>query len=330
MNIFSATAIAFTSASAAAYAVSKFIGQLKHSDRLKEAVLNWVTQPKDPISSLFDHYVIIRRRLYGDSVFAWRRSRFIISIFCLIWLAELALVLTDPHSEGRLLIDWMRYYPHVQWFIVSNFPIASVVLLALSFGLAHLSFFLFDQITLKSKDFGNRLYLYLLLLLASYAVVYVFVAMFSAVLAFAPALGELGITDIGWFAKYVVSAPIRVPSHMASLIASEISPVVAPNGKGDFGDAILTIGSRIINRATLVGVYGTCALCLSAMLVASFLNVLYATALALVRLDYFLRVKFKWNTTELYKNPIEYLSFIAGTLTFLIAFASTFVPLLYH
>jgi hypothetical protein len=64
------------------------------------------------------------------------------------------------------------------------------------------------------------------------------------------------------------------------------------------------------------------------MLAASVLNLVFAAALGLTRLDFFIRDALKWNTKDLYENPVAYLSVIAGAATFLVIFTASFATLL--
>jgi hypothetical protein len=292
MNVFVAAAVAFTSAAAASLSILKVIGQLQHSDRLKTAVLSWVTSPGDPRSTLFEQYILIRRNLFGEELFSRQRSNMILAIFCLIWLSEAILALFEPAQTSSAFLKMMMLYPSYHWMFVTEHPVASIFLLAISFILAHASFFVFDLVTLRSQNFGNRLDVYLLLMAASYLLVYLLVAEFAVLVVDTIFIlyFKNPIENVNFLLNQIAHAPVVFASDLASAL-KDINHPEDDSGALFFG----------LN----LGIFGTSFLCVIAMLAASVLNLVFAAALGLTRLDFFIRDALKWNTKDLYENPVR-------------------------
>jgi hypothetical protein len=168
------------------------------------------------------------------------------------------------------------------------------LLISISFALTHISFWIFDKVTLRTIAFGNRLYIYIVLILASYLAIFFLVAWF-----------------MGFFLIVVLSRVFEENdmTFMESVVAVLRAPFYLPTIPGFRSNVAFS---------------GIIILCTSAMCVASIFNLVYAAGLSVMRIDQFFREKYRWKQDELLKNPVEYLSYVSAALIFLVSLPVAF------
>jgi hypothetical protein len=97
-------------------------------------------------------------------------------------------------------------------------------------------------------------------------------------------------------------AVVGIPETFHSLFFSE--------SDGDMGDVVVF--------AAKVGIFGTMALCLSAVMVITALNLAYAGGLGLLKIEYLLRVRYGYSQEAILKDPISYLAAMIAVAIFIV------------
>jgi len=304
MNVLTSIAIALGTSVTAGLAILKAVGHLKNSEAVRELVLEWLTKPGGPQSTFQAQYLQVQRRLFGDSIFSRQRSLAIATIFILIFLIELPLgwLYSDPgkHPDLPIWLTFLGIFAFFHWSFVTGHIFVATLLTVVAFLLTHVSFWIFDTITLRTIAFGNRLYVYILLIIASFVAVYWLSTLFAGLL-----LWYFTQETAGQLFSVLLSAPITIPREAMSLWTSAMEAE-------DVAGAIPFFFLLVVGGGTI--------LCASAMCVASMFNLVYAAALTVMRIDQFFRNKYRWKQDELFKNPIEYLSYVSAALAFMVAF----------
>lgn len=181
---------------------------------------------------------------------------------------------------------------------MDKFPVTSTFILIIAFIISHVSFIIFDYITLRVYSFGNSLSLYLGLILISYLII-----------------GTITIF-LACFTPYVL-LPSTIPDNFHDLIASSltripdtIAEIQKPRNPDDYGD--------MVARFTLTGILGTGAMCFAAVFISTVFNLVYAFALGVLKADYILRSQYVWNQDQILKEPVEYISAAMSIIVFII------------
>jgi hypothetical protein len=152
-------------------------------------------------------------------------------------------------------------------------------------------------ITLRWWRFGNSFWKYLLLLAAGYLIC--ILLLFPLGLASNSLIGMR--TDENIF-QALGHAIVSIPETFHSLFFSE--------SDHDMGDVVVF--------AAKVGIFGTMALCLSAVMVITAINLAYAGGLGLLKIEYLLRVKYGYSQGAIVKDPISYLAAIIAVAIFIV------------
>jgi hypothetical protein len=100
----------------------------------------------------------------------------------------------------------------------------------------------------------------------------------------------------------VGKAIVSIPETFHSLFLAEED--------NDLGDVVVF--------AAKVGIFGTMTLCLSAVMVITAINLLYATGLGLLKIEYLLRVKYGYSQEAILKDPIGYLATMIAVTVFIV------------
>ncbi|MBY2985689.1 hypothetical protein [Rhizobium leguminosarum] len=282
---------------AAAGSVYAALKLLSRSEPLQLATLDWLTN-RDPAATIHRMYILLRRFLYGGSILSWKRNASFAAVF-LFFLSLLALGATyiEVGQEAGFLGSAIAMYAVWYFHMWSVAPAECLVLLLLGFLICHVSFYIFDVITLRWWGFGNSFWKYFLLLLAGYAIC----ILLLLPLGFASA-AFIGMRKDESILQALGRAIAGAPKMWHSLFFSE--------SDHDLGDAIV-FGIK-------VGIFGTMALCLSAVLVITTINLAYASGLGMLKIDYWLRVKYGYSQDAILKDPVTYLAVVVAVVIFIV------------
>jgi hypothetical protein len=270
---------------------------LGQSQPLRQAALDWLTS-NNQASPIHYHFLLIRRQLWGAGVFSKRRNTFIALTFFFIFIALNFIskfgVFADSDSTTALMI---ALYSHGYAAIWHKYPFASIIMTCGAFILVHLAIMTFDNLMhgMRRQQASSLLYIAMLLL-----TLIVFTAAACALTAVAIFyLFNTGVVSGFW--SYIKAVPTLVFDLRQG-----------PNG--DDGRGMSLIAALCL--------FGTAAICMIPILIASAVNVLHSTALGMLTSDGLLRRYYQWNQDDILKDPMKYIGAIAGITTFAISWAA--------
>jgi hypothetical protein len=293
-------------AAAAVYVPIRFLGR---SLPLKHLVLDWLTQ-NDQEATLQKQFILTRDLFFGDRILSARRNLALSGLFLLFILGLAAfyamIVFFPPEPEGNLAFAVIGAYASGYFNLWRSSPVASSILIAIAFTICHVCFAIFDYITLRSRKFDSHLRVYVPLLLIGYA-------------ACLPLLSIVGVAAIAtmaqrndqWLIESYANAISNIGEGISSLFHS-LAETWAKRGTetGDLGDAfLLGIG---------LAIFGTMALCMSAVVVMTAIHLAYAFGLGVLRADRLLRDKYGYDQRDILQSPLEY----AGTVMAIVIFVT--------
>ncbi|MGY3146626.1 hypothetical protein ACVWYQ_003625 [Bradyrhizobium sp. USDA 3397] len=291
---FSLIAVPFATAGSA-FAALKL---LSRSEPLQLATLNWLTN-RDPAATIHRQYVLLRRFFYGRTALSWKRNLSFALVFLVFFLLLLAFAAAPIQvgPQAGFLKSMIKMYAIWYFHFWSVVPLECFLLVLLGFLVCHVSFYVFDVITLRWWRFENSLWKYLLLLALGYSICILLLLPLG--LASASLIGMT--TDKNMF-QALGRALVSIPETFHSLFLAE--------GDDDLGDVAVF--------AAKVGIFGTMVLCLSAVMVITAINLSYAGGLGLLKIEYLLRVKYGYSQEAVLKDPISYLAAMIAVLIFIV------------
>jgi hypothetical protein len=286
-------------AAGAVYGAFKIV---EHSQPLQDAVLDWLTQRRED-ATLQLQYLLIRKGLFGPTALSAKRSVAILACFAIVFLFLLLAALSTPKNgkEGFLEVA-VRFYALFYFHFWAASPFTAVGLLLVAFLLSHLSFTLFDLITLRIWAFGNSLVAYIALLIIGYALMISLVLFLSTFVPYILSPSEVPNDFWEFFRKAITSIP------------DALSELSKPHDADEWGD--------VVALGMLVAIVGTALICFSAMFAITGLNVLYAGALGFLKVDRFLREKYKWSQKHIIEHPVDYIAAVTAVLVCIITGAA--------
>src|ERR1700722_5492984 len=269
---------------------------LSRSEPLQLATLNWLTN-RDPTATIHRQYILLRRVFYGGTALSWRRNASFAIVFLAFFLILFAAANIQIGPEAGFLKSIIAMYAIWYFHFWSVAPLECFLLLLLGFLICHASFYIFDVIPLRWRRFGNNFWKYLLLLAAGYLIC--ILLLFPLGLASNSLIGMRRDENI-FYALGRAFGGIPEPFH--SLFFSE--------SDHDLGDALVF--------AAKVGIFGTMALCLSAVMVITTINLAYAGGLGLLKTEYLLRGKYGYSQDAILEDPISYLAAMTAVVIFIV------------
>jgi hypothetical protein len=233
---------------------------------------------------------LVRRFLYGRNYKSWKRNLSFFMVFLAFFLFlfgfEKASFEIGPNTGLPVAIVRMYAIWYFHFWAVA--PLECLLLLLVGYLICHASFYIFDVITLRWWRFGNNFWKYLLLLAIGYAI---------CIVLLLPILGLLADSIISQrndesIFQAIGRAILEIPERFRSLFIEE--------GDNDMGDVVV-FGIK-------VGIFGTMALCMSAVLIITAINLVYAGSLGLLKIEYLLRVKYGYSQESILEDPISYVT----------------------
>jgi hypothetical protein len=169
------------------------------------------------------------------------------------------------------------------------------------------SFYIFDQITLKWWRFGNNIAYYACLMILGYITVAILL-WFLAVLT-----GAVITQNTQNTRERLLHSIIKAFSNVPNMSES----ISNRQSDDDIGD--------VVRFAFLTGILGTILMCMSAVLIISLIKILYAFGLGLLRVDHYLRNYYAYDQSEIIKDPVGYMAFATSILLFLIVLCAQLI-----
>jgi hypothetical protein len=293
--------VMFTLPFAAAASVGGVFVFLGNFRALNDGVRDWLIKKK-PEDTLRRQYALIRTRLYGNSVLSRQRSMFVLSVMLALLLIILLLRLVlSPPVDGTSSLN-AHVFLAVNMFGegIASRPFSTAALIATVFLLNHLTIFIFDYFTLRLGSFTNSLLAYLALLLVGYLICMPLMWVFGGICYNLMMTRPDNIQEV--FQNFV--NPYSVVYEMLFGLDDEDEGFVVA--------IIVGSGSLMI---------GMGAFCLLGMVTMTVINLLHASALGILRVDYILRKKLGWDDRKVRAEPMQYIAKVVGIIVFIAVFA---------